>query len=96
MCTLIAAIPCETPIIADAILSPAAPYTENQTLTVSCQTGYKLNGNSFIRCAVTTNLPTCQSKAFISFINIICYESVLCCNIGLTQSYYVPIKTKQK
>ena len=55
---------CSAPQIDHAVLDPSSEtYQHNQTVTVSCETGYTLSGLSVITCSDTTfveTLPSCE------------------------------------
>ena len=64
--SLISAIRCETPVIANAYLSPPSgeSYRKNELIFVTCKQGYEVVGGSSFHCGVDTVLPSCQSKFF--------------------------------
>ena len=56
---------CAQPIVADGIVSPAGPINSGAVYTVTCNTGYKIDGSLTVTCSETSGaatlskLPTC-------------------------------------
>ncbi|XP_053372552.1 uncharacterized protein LOC123561174 isoform X2 [Mercenaria mercenaria] len=52
-------IPCETPVIEHAVLSPDPEYVQGQEVNVTCIEGYNLEGDPSFICGEDNVLPAC-------------------------------------